>query len=144
MRLTIPNLDLAGALLLVVGLENLLLDVGFACYDSGCGSAAGKAAVVADLLARDIPLAILSAAPVTVAWIVCLVQLVRTGHRGVAVTLALVLPFLASVSVWLFHTLTLGTWRLDILAADDVSRLLGLVLLWPVATFVASFAPRKR
>jgi hypothetical protein len=144
MRRAIRILDLAGILLLVVGLVNLVFDVGFACYDSGCGSASAKAAVVAELLARDIPLAILSAVPVTVAWILCLVQLVRTGHRGVAVTLALVFPLVASVSVWLFHTWTAGTWRPDILAGITAERLLGLVLLWPVATFVATFALRKR
>ena len=144
MRRAIRILDLAGILLLVVGLVDLVFDVGFACYDSGCGSASAKAAVVAELLARDIPLAILSAVPVTVAWILCLVQLVRTGHRGVALALALTLPLVAALSLWLFHTWTGGTWRLEILAGGLFERLLGLLLLWPVATLVATFALRRR
>jgi len=144
MRLTIRILDLVGTLLLLTGLANLDFDVGFACYDSGCGSTSGKAAVIADLLARDIPLAILSAVPVTVAWILCLVQLVRTGYRVVAVALALVLPLDAALSVWLFHTWTGGTWQLDILSGDAQQRLLELVLLWPIAIFVATFALRRR
>ena len=73
MRRAIRILVLAGTPLLVIGLVNLDFDVGFACYD-GCPDA-DRAAIIALRLAVDIPLAIIRAVPVTVAWILCLVQM---------------------------------------------------------------------
>src|SRR6266851_6615807 len=87
MRLTIRLLVLVGTPLLAIGVAYLLLLGAFACYD-GC-SASQKAAAVAERVTGVAPFTILSAVPVTVAWILCLVQLVRTRRRGVAVALAL-------------------------------------------------------
>jgi len=56
-----PHPVLVGTLLLLIGLVNLDLDNGFACYN-GCPDA-DRAAIIAGRLAVDIPLAILSALP---------------------------------------------------------------------------------
>jgi hypothetical protein len=101
-------------------------------------------AAVAEAVTGAAPFAILCPVPVTVAWILCLIQLVRAGHRGVVVAVALALPLAAALSLWLYYTGTVGTWNPHHLAGTTSYRLLGLVLLWPLATFVATFALRGR
>jgi len=108
MRLAVRLLVIVGTPLLVIGVANLLLLSAFACYDSGCGSESQLAAAVVERVTGAAPLTILSAVPVTVAWILCIVQFVRTERRGVAVTLALTLPLVAALSLWFFY-LTLRT-----------------------------------
>jgi hypothetical protein len=83
-RLTIRLLALVGAPLLVIGVANLILLGALTCYDSGCGSESAEMAAVAEAFTGAAPFAILGAVPATVAWLMCLVQLVRTGHWGVA------------------------------------------------------------
>jgi len=92
--------------------------------------------------------------PAALGWILCLVQLVRTERQRVAVALALALPLVCALSLLLFYASTGGTWVPTSWAARyngwgwgwDVSlgRALGLLLLWPVATFAATFALRGR
>jgi hypothetical protein len=143
MRLTIRLLVFVGTPLLAIGLAYLILLGAFACWDGGC-SESQQAAAVAERVAGVAPFTILSAVPVTVAWILCIVRLERTGRRGVAVALALALPLVAALSLWFFYVNTADTWLPTHLASSSLYRLLGLVLLWPVATFVATFALRSR
>jgi hypothetical protein len=144
MRLTIRLLVFVGTPLLAIGVAYLILLGAFACYDSGCGSASQQAAAVAERVTGVAPFTILCAVPVTVAWMLCLVQLVRTGRRGVAVALALALPLAAALSLSLYYRGTAGTWNPSHLAAVAAERSVGVLLLWPVATFVATFALRRR
>jgi hypothetical protein len=144
MRLTIRLLIFVGTPLLAIGVASLILLGAFTCSDSGCGSAAQQAAAVTERVTAVAPFTILSAVPVTVAWIVCLVQLVRTRHRAVAGALALALPLAAALSLSLYYTGTAGTWNPTHLAAFAAERSVGVLLLWPVATFVATFTVRRR
>jgi len=138
MRLTIRVLVLVGTPLLAIGLAYLLLLSAFAC-GNGC-SESQNAAAVAERATAVAPFTILSAVPVSVAWILCIAQLVRAGRRRVAVALALALPLVAALSVWFYHDSTAHTWLPSHLARINLYRLVGLPLLWPVATFVATFA----
>jgi hypothetical protein len=140
MRLIIRLLVLVGTPLLEIGVAYLIFLGAFTCYDSGCGSASGEAAAVADAVTGAAPFTFLSALPITVAWILCLVQLIRAGHRGVAVAVALALPLAAVLSLWLYYTGTVGTWNPHHLAGVTTYQLLGVLLLWPLAIFVATFA----
>jgi hypothetical protein len=144
MRLIIRLLVLVGTPLLEIGVAYLIFLGAFTCYDSGCGSASGEAAAVAATVTGVAPFTLLSAVPVTVAWILCLVQLLRAGHRAVAVAVALALPLAAALSLWLYYTGTVGTWNPHHLAGSTMYRLLGVLLLWPVVIFVATFALRRR
>jgi hypothetical protein len=144
MRLTIRLLILVGTPLLVIGVAYLILVGAFTCYDSGCGSESGEMAAVAESMTGVAPFTIICAVPVTLAWIMCLVHLVRAGHRGVAVALAFALPLAAALSLWLYYTGTVGTWNPHHLASITSYRLLGALLLWPLATFAATFALRGR
>jgi len=140
-QLAIRILVLAGTPLLAIGLLFLYLHSAFDCW-GGCPESEDP--TLARSRVEDVSLAIISAAPVVVAWILCLVQLVRIGRRAVAVALALALPLVAVLSLWLFYASSGGTWRPTTLATIAFERLLGLLLLWPVATFVATFALRRR
>jgi len=142
MRLTIRLLVFVGTPLLAIGVAYLIFLGAFACYD-GC-SASQQAAAVTERVTGVAPFTILSAVPVTVAWMLCLVQLVRTGRRGVAVALALALPLAAALSLSLYYRGTADTWNPTHLAAVAAERSVGVLLLWPVATFVATFALRRR
>jgi hypothetical protein len=152
MRRGIRFLALAGIPLLLFGILFLVFLVDFACWE-GCPDA-DLGPAITDRLAGGLPLLLLSAIPVALGWILCLVQLVRIGRRGVAVALALTLPLACSLSLLLFYASTGGTWVPTSWAARytgwgwgwDVSlgRSLALLLLWPVATFAATFALKGR
>lgn len=144
MRLIIRLLALVGTPLMEIGVAYPIFLGAFSCYDSGCGSASGEAAAVAEVVTGVAPFTLLSAVPVTVAWILCLVQLLRAGHRGVAVAVALALPLAGALSLWLYYTGTSGTWNPHHLANTTTYSLLGVLLLWPVAIFAATFALRRR
>jgi hypothetical protein len=76
-----------------------------------------------------------------VAWILCLVQLVRAGQWGVAVAIALALPLAAALALWLYYRGTAGTWNPHHGSSLDP---LCMLLLWPLAIFIATFALRGR
>jgi hypothetical protein len=144
MRRTICILVLVGTPLLAISL--ILLD--FSAASSPFLDCWGPcehdiASTLAGERIDDISLAILSAKPVAVAWILCLVQLVRIGRWGVAAALALALPVLAALSLPRFYAANDGTWLPNTAAMSTFEHTLALLLLWPVATFVATFALRK-
>ena len=60
------------------------------------------------------------------------------------VSAAFALPLAAALSLWLYYTGTVGTWNPHHLGGDITYQLLGALLLWPVAIFVATFALRRR
>jgi hypothetical protein len=152
MRRAIRILDLIGIPVLALGLAFLDLLAGFACWE-GCSDADLAPAITARL-GSAVPIALISAVPVTVAWVDCLIQLMRQDRRGVAVALALALPLAATLALALFYVSTGGTWIPTSWAARyngwgwgwDVAlgRALALLLLWPAATFAATFALRRR
>ena len=151
-RRGIRFLVLAGIPLLLFGILYLILLVEFACWE-GCPDADLGPAIM-DRLAAGIPITLLSAVPVTLAWILCLVQLVRIGRRRVATALALTLPVLGALSLLLFYASTGGTWVPLSWAARykgwgwgwnvSFERSLELLLLWPVAIFATTFALKGR
>jgi hypothetical protein len=145
MRRTIRILVLAGTPLLAIGL--VLLDFSAASFPIfDCWGPCPESTLATALAGRpiqDVPLAILSVVPVVVAWILCLVQLVRIGRWGVAAALALALPVLAALSLSRFYATNDGTWLPNAAATSTFAHSLALLLFWPVATFLATFAVRK-
>lgn len=145
MRRTIRILVLVGTPLLAIGL--ILLDFSAAPHALiDCWGPCPEPTIASTFAGQpidDISLAILCAKPVAVAWILCLIHLVRMGRWGVAATLALALPILAALSLSRFYATNDGTWLPNTAAMNTFMRSLALLLLWPVATFVATFAVRK-
>ena len=115
------------------------------CFDN-CPPESEMATTIARRIAIDAPITITCAVPVTVAWILCLVQLVRTGRRGAAVALALPLAALSLAALYVStggHLLP-TTWAEHSSWDTTFVHSLELLLLWPLATFVATFAQRSR
>jgi hypothetical protein len=152
MRRGIRFLVLAGMPLLLFGILYLVLLVEFACWE-GC-SDADLGPAITDRLAGGSIAVFLTAIPVSLGWILCLVQLVRLERQRVAIALALALPLVCALSLILFYVSTGGIWVPTSWAARyngwgwgwsvSLGRSLGVLLLWPVATFAATFALKER
>jgi hypothetical protein len=108
MRRAIRILVLIGIPLFIIGILYLTVLVDFACYE-GCPDA-DLGPAISDRLAGGSIAVLLSALPVALGWILCLIALVRSGRREVAVALALALPALGVLSLLLFYASTGGTW----------------------------------
>ena len=148
MQRSIRILILAGAPLLAFGLWFLALSAALLCYDM-CPPESSLATSIAGRIADAAPTVIICAVPMALAWILCLVQLVRARRPGALAALALALPLAAALSLSVFYVSTGGhllptTWA-DNPGWDFAFQCsLVLLLLWPVATFVATFALRDR
>ena len=126
-----------------------LLFVGFMaatiCIDA-CPAESELAATIAARIIDAAPVALLSAVLVALAWILCLVQFARAGRWGAVAALALALPLAAILSLAVLYVGTSGhllptTWATHNVGWDATfQRSLLLLLLWPIATFVATFA----
>src|SRR5258708_790311 len=126
-----------------------LLFVGFMaatiCVDA-CPAESELPATIGARILDAAPTALLSAVLVAWAWILCLVQFARAGRWGALAVLALALPLVAILALAVLYTSTSGhllptTWAAHNVGWDATfQRSLLLLLLWPVATFVATFA----
>jgi len=145
MRRGIRFLVLLGAPLLALGLGFVALDAASICFDN-CPPESDLAATIAARIGDGAPIAVICAVPVALAWIICLVQFARAGHWGALATLALTLPVAALLSLFVLYATTNGhllptTWSEHNVGWDGAfQRSLALVLLWPIAIFVATFA----
>jgi hypothetical protein len=148
MRRTIRDirfLALFGAAVLAFGLLFVSFMAAAVCVDS-CPTDSELAATIAARIVDAAPLALISAAPAALAWVLCLVQFARAGRWGPLAALALALPLVAILALVVLYTSTGGyplptTWAMHSVGWDATfQRSLLLLLLWPGATFVASFA----
>ena len=136
-----------GTLLLAFGLFFLDFSAAFICFDS-CPPESDLAASIADRVTGAIPIALICAAPVALAWVLCLVYFGQARRWGALVVLALALPLSTALSLSAWYVGTDGhlfptTWAEHNAGWDGTfERSLLLLLLWPVATFVATFLLR--
>lgn len=142
-------LVLAGTPVLAFGLLFLGFNADALCFDN-CPPESELAATIAARITDAAPIAAISAVPVALAWILCLVQFARAGRRAALAALALALPLVALLALAVLYAGTSGhllpaTWATRGAGWDGVFlRSLALLLLWPVATFIATFALRGR
>jgi hypothetical protein len=138
-----------GALLQAMGLWYLIVRVDLLCYDM-CPEKSALAATVAARFSDAAPFALLFALPMGVAWLLCLVQLARLRHWAVLILLALALLAVAGLALLVFVHGTGGqalptTWaRMNLVWNVPFQQAMALLLLWPLATFAATFALRGR
>jgi hypothetical protein len=149
MQRTIRILVVAGTPLLALGLFYLDFETAFICYDM-CPPESALAATIAARIADGAPVALICAVPVALAWVLCLVQLARAQRRRELAALTLALPCAVALSLFLLYVRTSGqllptTWLVHNAGWDTTFvTSLGVVLLWPVAIFIATFALRRR
>jgi hypothetical protein len=149
MQRGIRILVLISALLMAFGLFSMALRTAFICYDN-CPPESELAATLAQRITDATPTTLLFAAPMVLAWMLCLVQLARAGRRWTAVALAAALPVTAALALGYWSVSTRGhllptTWLAHNTGWNGIfDSSLALLLLWPVATFVATFALRQR
>lgn len=148
MRRTIRGirfLVIFGTPLLAFGLLFVCFMAATICFDA-CPPESELATTIAARIIDAAPIALIGAVPVAFAWLLCLVQLARARRWGPLAALALAVPLVASLMLAVLFASTGGqllptTWAAHN-AGWDVAfqRSVLLLLLWPVATFVATFA----
>lgn len=138
-------LALVGTPVLAVGLLFVAFRAATICFDT-CPDESDLAAVIAARIFDAAPIALVGAMPAALAWVLCLVQFARARRWVPLVALALALPLVASLTLALQYMSTQGqvlptTWAAHNVGWDATfQRSLLLLLLWPVATFAATFA----
>jgi hypothetical protein len=147
MRRAIRILVLVGGPLLALAEVSAILSAGFICYDS-CPPESDLASALASRLERSAPLFVAAVVLIGAAWILCLRALARASRWWLMGLLAAALPLVVAVALALVLTATDGkllptTWYEHNTGwSGAVDQAAAVLLLWPLATFLATFALR--